>query len=108
MYRASSLLFLALLAACSGCAMCTSCDDEAYSGYGGKWQRSDMTYGRVGSAFTETGFDTGTGGELMQGPGTVQGLGSSDQGAVSELGSGSGEQGSVLEQMEQGSGTRNQ
>ena len=68
MHRASSLLFLALLVASGGCTLCTSCDDDTYAAYGGKWQRADRTYGRVGSAFTETGFDTSGGEELMATP----------------------------------------
>jgi hypothetical protein len=43
---------LGLLACVSGCAMCGNCDDFTYGGYGGRWERLDPCYGRVGSAFT--------------------------------------------------------
>ena len=43
---------LGLLALTSGCAMCNSCDDYTYGAYGGRWERLDPSYGRVGSAFT--------------------------------------------------------
>ena len=67
MQLATSWLMFVLLVASSGCAMCTSCEDDTYAAYGGKWQRADMTHGRVGSAFTEAGFDT-AGGELITTP----------------------------------------
>jgi hypothetical protein len=41
-----------LLAFTTGCAMCNSCDDYTYGAYGGRWERLDPCYGRVGSAFT--------------------------------------------------------
>ena len=46
--RTVLLLCCPLLA---GCAMCCSEDDYNYSAFGGSWQRSDMSHGRVGSAF---------------------------------------------------------
>jgi hypothetical protein len=45
-------LGIGLLAFSSGCAICSSCDDETYGAYGGRWERLDPHYGRVGSAFT--------------------------------------------------------
>ena len=52
MKRCFALAFLVVAgAAASGCAMCCSPYDDAYSAYGGKWQRADMYNGRVGSAF---------------------------------------------------------
>ena len=48
---------LALLSSSLGCAMCCSPDDPNYGAYGGRWQRHDQAYGRVGSAFDEAGFD---------------------------------------------------
>jgi hypothetical protein len=39
--------------------MCSTCGDDTYAAYGGKWERVDMTHGRVGSAFTPVGFDVG-------------------------------------------------
>ena len=35
-----------------GCAMCQGPDVDTYSAVGGRWQRTDACYGRVGSAFT--------------------------------------------------------
>jgi hypothetical protein len=46
------LVGLGLLAFSSGCAMCSSCDDYTYPAYGGRWERLDPCYGRVGSVFT--------------------------------------------------------
>ncbi|MEQ8784687.1 MAG: hypothetical protein RIC55_00235 [Pirellulaceae bacterium] len=52
-------LFALLLAvggvAVSGCATCQNCDDYSYPAFGGVWQRSDPTHGRVGSAFAPAG-----------------------------------------------------
>lgn len=42
----------ALLALAAGCAMCSSCDDYSYAASGGRWERLDPCFGRVGSAFT--------------------------------------------------------
>lgn len=44
------LASLSLLA--TGCAMCADCFDYDYGAYGGACPRTDMSYGRVGSAFT--------------------------------------------------------
>ncbi len=38
-----------------GCAVCENCDERAYSGYGGKWHRTDRYHGRVGSLFEPAG-----------------------------------------------------
>jgi hypothetical protein len=43
----------ALLA--SGCAMCCNPYDEAYGYTGGRWPRTDLCHGRVGSAFAPAG-----------------------------------------------------
>lgn len=62
---------VAALACASGCAMCTSCDDDTYSAYGGRWERLDSCFGRVGSAFTpEVGVEVGgaVGGEAESAP----------------------------------------
>lgn len=48
----ASILLLASAVFSSGCAMCCGIDDHTYSTYGGKWERTDRTYGRVGSAFS--------------------------------------------------------
>lgn len=37
----------------SGCSTCCSTDDYNYPTYGGKWERTDRQYGRVGSIFTD-------------------------------------------------------
>ena len=55
------LLRIGLLSfvSCSlGCALCCSPDDYNYGAYGGRWQRHDLSGGRVGSAFAEAGFDS--------------------------------------------------
>lgn len=51
-------LFVALLLTATsifqaGCAMCCGTYDEAYAGHGGKFQRSDLFNGRVGSPFSD-------------------------------------------------------
>jgi len=67
-----TLSLLGLLAASSGCAMCSSCDDESYSAYGGRWQRQDMTQGRVGSAFAPAGAKVTTAMESTATEGLVE------------------------------------
>ena len=65
MKRCFALAFLVVAgAAASGCAMCCSPYDDAYSAYGGKWQRADMYNGRVGSAFHPAQAGVG-GGEVI-------------------------------------------
>ena len=49
----TSLLLLAGMVISSGCAMCCGVDDYTYGTYGGKWERTDRTHGRVGSAFSD-------------------------------------------------------
>ena len=49
-----SLLGIAALLT-SGCAMCCSPYDEAYGFTGGRWQRTNLCHGRVGSAFAPAG-----------------------------------------------------
>jgi len=44
-----------LMAFSTGCSMCSNCDLETYSAYGGRWQRTDRTAGRVGSVFHPAG-----------------------------------------------------
>jgi len=56
-----NLFRLGLLGLCSttlGCAMCCSPDDYNYAAYGGRWERFDMSQGRVGSVFSQTGAAT--------------------------------------------------
>ncbi len=45
------LLLLLALSAANGCAMCCTPYDDDYAAFGGRWQRTDMRHGRVGSAF---------------------------------------------------------
>ncbi len=49
---------LSLVSSSLGCAICCSPDDWNYGAYGGRWQRHDMSSGRVGSAFAEAGYDS--------------------------------------------------
>ncbi len=49
---------LSLVSSSLGCALCCSPDDCNYGAYGGRWQRHDMSSGRVGSAFAEAGYDS--------------------------------------------------
>jgi hypothetical protein len=51
----ASLMIAAMLV--SGCAMCCSPYDEAYGYTGGRWQRTDLCQGRVGSAFAPAGSE---------------------------------------------------
>lgn len=52
-----SVSLFSLLIPALGCALCCAPDDYNYGAYGGRWQRGDMSYGRVGSVFTDVGFD---------------------------------------------------
>ena len=49
---------LSLMSSSLGCALCCSPDDGNYAAYGGRWQRGDMSSGRVGSTFAEAGYDS--------------------------------------------------
>ena len=52
------LLFVSLVAIIplfSGCAMCCGTHDYAYPAYGGKWERGDRFWGRVGSPLSGAG-----------------------------------------------------
>ena len=68
MDRACLMLLVTLLLAVSGCAMCSTCDDDTYAAFGGKWQRVDMTHGRVGSAFVDTVFSSEASDEPLDTP----------------------------------------
>ena len=50
--RCCCLLLGVVIVSTAGCAMCSSCDDYCYTGWGGRWERLDQCFGRVGSAFT--------------------------------------------------------
>ena len=49
---------LSLVSSFLGCAVCCSPDDYNYGAYGGRWQRTDLSSGRVSSAFAEAGYDS--------------------------------------------------
>lgn len=49
----SLLTILALAFIQTGCAMCCGTYDEAYAGYGGLYERSDLFHGRVASPFSD-------------------------------------------------------
>ncbi len=54
--RLLSPCLLILVAVCSsGCSMCATGYLEDYATVGGKWQRGDPAYGRVGSIFSDSG-----------------------------------------------------
>ncbi len=55
MKRLMSLLAISLISTNVGCTLCSDCDDYSYGAFGGRWERSDLTYGRVGSAFSPEG-----------------------------------------------------
>lgn len=61
---------IVVVASATGCAMCCSPYDDAYSAYGGKWKRTDMYNGRVGSAFHPA--QAGGGGEVIYEGGMAQ------------------------------------
>ncbi len=73
MKRFMSLLAISLISTNIGCALCSSCDDYAYDAVGGLWERTDPAYGRVGSAFTPSGF-----GPMEVTAGEVEGSGGPD------------------------------
>lgn len=52
MPRVTVRLWLTVAPFCLGCAMCQGPDDIGYSAAGGRWQRTEPCYGRVGSVFT--------------------------------------------------------
>lgn len=58
MKRFLSLIAISLISTNVGCSLCSSCDDYSYGAFGGLWERSDLTYGRVGSAFGPQGFSS--------------------------------------------------
>lgn len=55
MKRFMSLLAISLISTNVGCTVCSNCNDYTYGAFGGLWERSDLTYGRVGSAFSPQG-----------------------------------------------------
>ena len=55
MKRLMSLLALSLISTNVACTLCSDCDDYSYGAFGGRWERTDLTHGRVGSAFSPAG-----------------------------------------------------
>ncbi len=55
----SLLLLCCITCGAAGCAMCCTPYDDDYSAHGGRWQRTDMRHGRVGSAFAPAGAMAG-------------------------------------------------
>jgi hypothetical protein len=49
---------LMLLSTSTGCTMCSNCELDSYSAYGGRWNRTERTTGRVGSVFDPAGVQT--------------------------------------------------
>jgi hypothetical protein len=49
--RCAWMILLLALPVAGGCAMCCSDDDYTYSAYGGVTPRTNMSHGRMGSAF---------------------------------------------------------
>jgi hypothetical protein len=54
----ATLSVLGLLAMTSGCAMCCAPFDNNYPCLAGRWNRTNPTTGRVGSAFEQVGMPT--------------------------------------------------
>jgi hypothetical protein len=60
MARKSMLVVICTLAACAmGCAMCCGPDMYTYPTHGGRIQRSDLEYGRVGSIYSDPLLEAG-------------------------------------------------
>ena len=54
MIRTSAIVLLSIVSVCGlGCAMCCGPDMYTYPTYGGRVQRSDPEYGRVGSIYSD-------------------------------------------------------
>jgi hypothetical protein len=65
MFRRTMLVLMsASLISGMGCAMCCGPDMYTYPTHGGRVQRSDLEYGRVGSIYTDPRADTGAYAEL--------------------------------------------
>ncbi len=63
----NAVLCLGLLVASAGCSICQGPDDYGYPAYGGRWQRTNRDYGRVGSRFTpEVGTQVTVSGETSE------------------------------------------
>jgi hypothetical protein len=55
MKRLMLLLAISLISTNVGCTLCSNCDDSTYGAFGGLWERSDLSYGRVGTTFAPDG-----------------------------------------------------
>ena len=51
---------LSLLTTMTGCAICCSPEDYTYATFGGKYERVDPSYGRVGSIYSDPNATLGT------------------------------------------------
>ena len=60
-----SMLLVGCLPIISGCAMCCGPFDYAYPTYGGKWERGDRFWGRVGSPLSGAGTAIDGEGEII-------------------------------------------
>jgi hypothetical protein len=74
--RTLLLLLSALTVSGVGCAMCCGPNLFTYPTYGGRVQRSDLEYGRVGSIFSDPGADVGMYSEAAPRPSTESTAGS--------------------------------
>ena len=50
-------VLMMIVATCSGCAMCDNSLDNAFGAYGGRWQRTDQSRGRVASVIDPAGVN---------------------------------------------------
>jgi len=54
----AALLFVGCVMPVGGCRICADCEPMAFPAYGGSWQRTDRSSGRVGSVFDPGGAKT--------------------------------------------------
>lgn len=57
---ATALLLIVVLATSTGCRLCCDPETEAFPAYGGAWERTNRTSGRVGSTFDPGGARIGS------------------------------------------------
>lgn len=50
-----AMMSLASALPAAGCRICADCDERAYPAYGGSWERTRRSEGRVGSVFDPAG-----------------------------------------------------
>jgi hypothetical protein len=63
----AAVLVAGTLAGTGGCSMCCSNYDYAYPTFGGRFERADPYYGRVGSTFSDPNADFGTPEDIANG-----------------------------------------